>query len=441
MRFAIISTLLLLAPLTLAAPRPSFGTDSTGNFKTAAQNGVKAHAVGDAWTVIVDERDPRTLDQLMNEMDVKPQDITHTYDNDAFKGFSGIMTTDHINRMKLMPGVKLCEPVQEMSIAKTVQINAPWGLQRISQEAPIQQAPVDSASIAAFNFKYSFSGALATGSTAKQGLGQGVDIYIIDTGVFTPHIDFEGRATSLETGITGKGFETLLDQAGHGTHTAGTAASTTFGVAKNANIISVKVLAGESGSTSNILKGIDAVVKNHKLRSKMPGFAGSVASMSLGGGGQLNSIDTAIAGAIRSGVHFVVAAGNDAQDACNIGSPASATKISNVISVGAIDITDKRALFSNFGKCTTIYAPGDAITSTWTGDNVNDNAKINTIRGTSMACPHVSGLVAYMLSLNPNLATDPAGMKQLILSTAIPINLDVGTALLANNGFRGNNSD
>jgi cerevisin len=216
MKLNIISTLLLLAPFAFAAPRPSLIVESTSNPVTATSNGTKAHAVGEAWTVIIDDADPRSLDQLMTEMAVKPEDITHTYDNDAFKGFSGIMTTDHINKMKLMPGVKLCEPVQEMSIMETIQTNAPWGLQRISQAVPIQNAPADEARVAAFDFNYRFQGALPTNSTTTQGLGKGVDIYVIDTGVFTPHIDFDGRATALETGITGLGFDTLLDQAGHG---------------------------------------------------------------------------------------------------------------------------------------------------------------------------------------------------------------------------------
>ncbi|CCX08368.1 peptidase S8/S53 domain-containing protein [Pyronema domesticum] len=437
MKLAILQTLLLLTPFALAAPRPSLNDDSFSTLATNTSNGTKPHVVGEAWTVIVDDEDPRSLDQLMTEMAVKPGDITHVYDNDAFKGFSGVMTPEHIQKMSVMKGVKICEPVQQMSVLETVQTNAPWGLQRISQESSIRNAPFDLASLAAFDFNYRFNGALPTNTTGKQGLGQGVDIYVIDTGVFTNHIDFDGRATHLETGIRGVGFDTLQDTAGHGTHCAGTAASTTFGVAKNANIISVKVLGSDSGSTSNILQGIDAMVKNHKARSKKAGFAGSVASMSLGGGGQSNSLDNAIAGATRSGIHFVVAAGNDNKDACVAGSPATATKISSVISVGAIDINDQRPIFSNFGGCTSLFAPGDQITSTWTGDNANDNNKINTIRGTSMACPHVSGLVAYMLSMNPSLATNPIAMKQLIMDTAVPISIDKGTVLLANNGFKG----
>jgi cerevisin len=181
------------------------------------------------------------------------------------------------------------------------------------------------------------------------------------------------------------------------THCAGTAASTTFGVAKNANIISVKVLGSDSGKTSDILKGIDAMVKNHKIRSKKPGFVGSVASMSLGGGGRSLSIDTAIAGASKSGIHFVVAAGNDNLDACLSGSPATASQISNAISVGATTIRDQRASFSNYGGCTSVYAPGDSITSTWVGDSLSDNFKINTIRGTSMACPRMYNLSGFHL--------------------------------------------
>jgi cerevisin len=215
MKLAILQTLLLLAPFALAAPRPSFHADSLDQISVTASNGTNDHGVGTPWTVIVDDEDPRSLHQLMAAMAVRPEDITHTYDNDAFKGFSGIMTEAHAQKMSNMTGVKLCEPVKEMGVQETIQTNAPWGLQRISQAASIQSAPVDSASVAAFDFSYRFKGVLGANSTG-QGLGKGVDIYVIDTGVFTGHIDFDGRATSLETGIVGAGFDTLLDQQGHG---------------------------------------------------------------------------------------------------------------------------------------------------------------------------------------------------------------------------------
>lgn len=166
------------------------------------------------------------------------------------------------------------------------------------------------------------------------------------------------------------------------THCAGTAASTTFGIAKNANLIAVKVLGTDQGSTSDILAGIDWMLKNHEARKASGDWAGSVASMSLGSPVRSNSLDEAVAQASKNGIHFSVAAGNENQDACN-SSPAGASEQSDVISVGATTINDKRASFSNFGSCTIVYAPGQDITSTWIGSN----NKINTISGTSMACP------------------------------------------------------
>lgn len=215
MKLNIFQTLLILAPFAFAAPWPSFNKDSPDQISVIVSNRTNDHGVGTPWTVIVDDEDPRSLEQLMAAMSVKPEDITHTYDNDAFKGFSGIMTEAHAQKMANMTGVKLCEPVKEMSVLETVQTNAPWGLQRISQGVRIQSAPVDSASVAAFDFSYRFDGALGANSTGD-GLGKGVDIYVIDTGVFTGHIDFDGRATSLDTGIVGPGFDTQLDQQGHG---------------------------------------------------------------------------------------------------------------------------------------------------------------------------------------------------------------------------------
>lgn len=169
------------------------------------------------------------------------------------------------------------------------------------------------------------------------------------------------------------------------THVAGTAAGTVWGVAKNANIIAVKVL-GERGTTDDIIKGLDFVVKSHdeRLRTSQ-GFAGSIASMSLGSASVSPSIDRVVAAANKRGIHFSVASGNENQDACR-SSPSAASAVSNVISVGSININDQRSSFSNFGSCTQVYAPGQDITSTWIGGV----KKVNTISGTSMACPRKS---------------------------------------------------
>jgi cerevisin len=115
--------------------------------------------------------------------------------------------------------------------------------------------------------------------------------------------------------------------------------------------------------------------------------------MSLGGGKSV-TLDLAVNAAVDAGLHFAVAAGNDNADSCNY-SPAAAK---NAVTVGASTLADERAYFSNFGKCNDIFAPGLNILSTWVGSKY----ATNVISGTSMASPHVCGLLAYLLSLQPS---------------------------------------
>jgi len=115
--------------------------------------------------------------------------------------------------------------------------------------------------------------------------------------------------------------------------------------------------------------------------------------MSLGGG-KSPTLDLAVNAAVDAGIHFAVAAGNDNANSCNY-SPAAAEK---AVTVGASTLGDERAYFSNFGKCTDIFAPGLNIQSTWIGSKY----ATNTISGTSMASPHICGLLAYFLSLQPS---------------------------------------
>lgn len=221
------------------------------------------------------------------------------------------------------------------------------------------------------------------------------------TGDTDKHVDFEGRASWGKTIPSGDADE---DGNGHGTHCSGTVAGKKFGVAKKANIIAVKVLRSNgSGSMSDVVKGVEWAATSH-LKSvadakngKKKGFKGSVANMSLGGG-KSPTLDKAVNAAVEVGLHFAVAAGNDNADSCKY-SPAAAE---NAVTVGASTLADERAYFSNFGKCNDIFAPGLNILSTWIGSKY----ATNTISGTSMASPHVCGLLAYFLSLQP--ASDSA---------------------------------
>lgn len=255
--------------------------------------------------------------------------------------------------------------------------NAPWGLARISHR--------DSLTFSTYN-KYLY---------AAEG-GEGVDVYVVDTGTYIDHVDFEGRAFWGKTIVPNDADE---DGNGHGTHCSGTIGGAKYGVAKKAHIYGVKVLNSQgSGTMSDVVKGVEFAAESHlkKLKDakegKVKGFKGSTANMSLGGG-KSPALDNAVNSAVAAGLHFAVAAGNDNADSCKY-SPAAAEQ---AVTVGASTLIDERAYFSNYGKCNDIFAPGLDIKSTWIGTPYS----VNTISGTSMASPHIAGLLAYYLSLQP----------------------------------------
>jgi len=199
--------------------------------------------------------------------------------------------------------------------------------------------------------------------------GDGVKVYVVDTGVQDTQSDFGGRAKLIKSFVTG---EANTDMNGHGTHCSGTIASKTYGVAKKVSLFGVKVLNGQgSGQYSDVIAGINYVTGLAKVGK-------TVMSMSLGGP-KSQAVDDAIVAAIKAGVVAVVAAGNDGGDACQ-GSPSGAP---GVLAVGATDNTDTIANFSNKGKCVGIFGPGVDITSLWKGAD----GATNKISGTSMAPP------------------------------------------------------
>ncbi|SFD72090.1 S8 family serine peptidase [Pseudoalteromonas denitrificans] len=317
-----------------------------------------------------------TTNNLSNQFNIKVQSQYTT-------ALQGALVTANKNQIKALlthPSVDYIEQDSVITVnpvSGTAQNNPTWGLDRIDQ----RNLPLDN-------------------TYAPTKLGTGVTAYVIDTGVNLTHSEFTGRISSGYDFIDHD--KDASDCNGHGTHVAGTIAGSTYGVAKNANIVGVRVLnCTGSGSTSGVVDGIEWVANNAR--------GASVANMSLGGG-KSTVLNSAVAGAVNKGIAFVVAAGNDRGNACNK-SPASEPL---AITVGSTTNTDARSGFSNYGNCLDIFAPGSNIKSAWIGGN---NAT-NTISGTSMAAPHVAGAVALYLDENANLS--PAQIANKLAADATP---------------------
>jgi len=247
------------------------------------------------------------------------------------------------------------------------------------------------------------------GCETRMGEGEGVHVYVADTGIRHTHVDYGGRAiptidlsdpADTVTECNGA-LDCAKDAQGHGSHCAGTVAGTTYGVAPKATLHSAKVLSDEgTGSWSWSYSALDWIA----TKGERP----AVVSMSLGGAGTQSAMKTAVDAAVAAGVTVVVAGGNENSDACGF-SPAF---VPSAITVGSTTSTDTRSSFSNYGTCTDIWAPGSAITSCGIGSDT-DSA---TYSGTSMACPHVSGGAAIVLGGNADAT--PAEVVSSLLDAA-----------------------
>jgi subtilisin family serine protease len=284
----------------------------------------------------------------------------HTYKIGNFSGFSGSFSDEVLASLRLRTDI--IESIEANQVARTNarQANPPsWGLgassSRTATDADREYIYPDQA-------------------------GAGIDVYVIDTGIRVTHNDFGDRARwGIRYGNGGQ-----EDGNGHGTHCAGTVGGTSYGIAKQANLVAVGVLGpAGSGSFDDVIAGVNWAADD--CRGKCVG------SMSLGGGASA-AVDEAVNSFVSNTRFMAVAAGNSNVDARN-SSPARAA---DVYTVMASDSNARKASYSNYGSVCQVWAPGSSITSAW---STSDSAT-NTISGTSMACPHVAGQAALAYGTN-----------------------------------------
>lgn len=316
------------------------------------------------------------VDEHLSALELKTASKKKVEENDAEVHIPNIdekeSSSPHKSSKKAHLASEFVQPVAAEDIpgpnnAYTIQQRAPsWGLPRVSQRALPLRA----------DYLYPNSA------------GQGIDVYVIDTGININHIDFEGRA---RWGVTTVPGAPNTDDNGHGTFVAGVIGSRTFGVAKKVNLIAVKGLNKEGTSTlSQILAALDWVIKQNASSSNHR----NVVNLSLGAG-YSKVLNSAVDALVQSGMFIVAAAGNGnerniGQNACNY-SPASAP---TAFTVGSTNINDQMSSFSNYGQCVNIYAPGERVRSTWIGPT---NREIYTDSGTSFSAPNVAGIAALIM--------------------------------------------
>ncbi|KAI9932964.1 Basic amino-acid permease [Aspergillus wentii] len=345
-----------------------------GKYIVTFKDGIDAAkmAVHTTWATDIHNRNLARRDSTAGN---PPVGIERNYQIHKFSAYSGSFDEATIEEIRQSEDVAEIEEDQIWYVdALTTQSGAPWGLGSISHKGDAST-------------EYVYDSSAGTGTFA----------YVVDTGINVAHTEFGGRASKAYNAVKNAKHE---DTVGHGTHVAGTIGGSTFGIAKKASLLSVKVFDGESGTTSDILDGYNWAANDIVEKKRT-----SKAAINMSLGGQYSyAFNRAVENAFEAGVLSVVAAGNEGIDARNT-SPASSPY---ALTVAAIGKTNARASWSNYGTVVDIFAPGVDILSAWIGSNT----ATNTISGTSMATPHVVGLSVYLMGLE-NLSGPDAVTKRI----------------------------
>ncbi|GGS22374.1 hypothetical protein GCM10010252_71910 [Streptomyces aureoverticillatus] len=379
-----LSATLLAAGLQFGTAPASAQAAPEGELRSA---GPGEAAVPDGWIVVLKEpAGAAAADVSAVARDLlgraEGARLGHVY-RAALHGFSARMSRAEAARTAADPRVAYVRQDTRVRVGATqghpatadqTQPNAPWGLDRVDQ----RRLPLST------TYTYRTS-------------APDVGVYVIDTGLRTTHQEFGGRA-SVGADTVGDG-QNGNDCHGHGTHVGGVAAGATYGVAKQAKLVAVRVLNCQgSGTTSGVVAGVDWVTAT----AARP----AVANMSLGGAAS-DVLDRAVRNSIASGVTYTVSAGSSG-DACST----SPSRVPETISVGGSDRSDRVAASSNRGKCVSLFAPGAQIPSAWK----DSDTATATLSGTSMATAHAAGAAALHLGFRP--ADTPAQVKKGLVDNA-----------------------